>query len=358
MLSIADLEREATTKLPKPYAEFFNDGATDMTTLRENTTAYERYRIRPRVLVKIPEIDTSAVLFGAKITAPLGFAPTALHRLAHLDGEIATSRAAARMRVAMAVSSYASTALEDIVAQGIGENPYAIQVGITKERGYTVQMIKRAEAAGYKAIFLTVDYPILGIRYNELRNELALPAGITYPNLSDKPLGDGFPDLEYDSNISWPDAISWLRSITTMEIWVKGIYTPEDVILAIQQQVDGIIISNHGGRQLDGVPATLDVLRECAPIAAGKVPIAIDGGIRRGWDIFKALALGAQYCFLGRVPIWGLAHYAGQEGVELAVQILLHELRVTMALAGCKSISEISRAHLAVVDSMGVLCRL
>ncbi|PYI19019.1 (S)-2-hydroxy-acid oxidase [Aspergillus violaceofuscus CBS 115571] len=348
MLSIADLEREATTKLPKPYAEFFNDGATDTTTATG---------IRPRVLVKIPEIDTSAVLFGAKLTAPLGFAPTALHRLAHLDGKIATSRAAARMGVAMAVSSYASTTLEDIVAQGIGENPYAIQVGITKERGYTVQIIKRAEAAGYKAIFLTVDYPILGIRYNELRNELALPVGITYPNLSDKPLGDGFPDLEYDSNISWPDAISWLRSLTTMEIWVKGFYTPEDVILTIQQQVDGIIVSNHGGRQLDGVPTTLDVLPECAPIAAGKVPIAIDGGIRRGSDIFKALALGAQYCFLGRVPIWGVA-YAGQEGVELAVQILLHELRVTMALAGCKNISEISRTHLAVDDSIRVLCRL
>ncbi|RAH86757.1 FMN-dependent dehydrogenase [Aspergillus japonicus CBS 114.51] len=319
MLSIADLEREATTKLPKPYAEFFNDGATDTTTATG---------IRPRVLVKIPEIDTSAVLFGAKLTAPLGFAPTALHRLAHLDGKIATSRAAARMGVAMAVSSYASTTLEDIVAQGTGENPYAIQVGITKERGYTVQIIKRAEAAGYKAIFLTVDYPILGIRYNELRNELALPVGITYPNLSDKPLGDGFPDLVYDSNISWPDAISWLRSLTTMEIWVKGFYTPEDVILAIQQQVDGII-----------------------------VPIAIDGGIRRGSDIFKALALGAQYCFLGRVPIWGVA-YAGQEGVELAVQILLHELRVTMALAGCNDINEISRTHLAVDDSIRVLCRL
>lgn len=182
-------------------------------------------------------------------------------------------------------------------------------------------------AAGYKAIFLTVDCPVIGIRYNEYRHDFVTPDGLGYPNLSADPtkpygLGEDNPDIVHgthvprcldktdhwvDNDISWSEAIGWLRSLTKMEIWVKGIYTPEDVILAIEHRVDGIIISNHGGRQLDSVPATLDVLRECAPVAAGKVPIAIDGGIRRGSDIFKALALGAQHCFVGRVPIWGLA---------------------------------------------------
>ncbi|RAL07155.1 alpha-hydroxy acid oxidase [Aspergillus homomorphus CBS 101889] len=335
VLSIADLQREATKKLPRPYAELFNEGATDMTSMCENTTAYDRHKIRPRVLVKVPNIDTSAVLFGSKVTGPLGFAPIALNKLAHPDGELATSRAVANLGIGMTVP-------------GIGLNPYAIQLTILKNWSYAVQMLKRAEAAGYKAVFLTVDYPILGIRHNELRNEMALPDGIAYPNVSDQPLGEGFPDIEYDQ---------LARSLTRMELWVKGIYTPEDVVLAIEHGVDRIVISNHGGRQLDGVPATLDVVRECASIATGKVSMAFDGGIRRGPDIFKALSLGAQHCFLGRVPVWGLA-YGGQAGVELAVKIFMHELKVTMALAGCKNICEISRTHLAVVDPMGVLCEL
>ncbi|KAB8259269.1 FMN-dependent dehydrogenase-domain-containing protein [Aspergillus pseudonomiae] len=273
-------------------------------------TAFDRYKIRPRVLVKIPEIDTSAELFGSKVTFPLGFSPTALHKLAHPEGEL----------------------------------------------------VKCAEAAGYKAIFLTVDCSVLGIRYNEHRNTFALPDGMAYPNLSPDPskpfgMGEECPDIEYDTEITWTDAIPRLRSITNMKIWAKGIYTPEDVVLAIEHGVDGIIISNHGGRQLDGVPATIDVLRECAPIVEGRIPIAIDGGIRRGSDIFKALALGAQHCFVGRVPLWGLA-YNGKEGVELAIQILLTELKVTMALAGCKSIKDISRSHLATVDASGVICKL
>ncbi|KAE8142945.1 FMN-dependent dehydrogenase [Aspergillus pseudotamarii] len=362
VLSIVDLQREASMKLPKVYREYYNDGATDMISLRDNVTAFDRYKIRPRVLVKIHELDTSAELFGSKVTFPLGFSPTALHKLAHPDGEFATSQAAANMGIGMALSSYASTPLEDVAAQGTGHNPYAIQLAIPKDRSIAAQMIRRAEAAGYKAIFLTVDCSVLGIRYNENRNNFALPTGMAYPNLSPDPskpfgLGEEFPDIEYDTEITWCEAISWVRSITNMKIWAKGIYTPEDVILAIEHGFDGIIISNHGGRQLDGVPATLDVLRECAPIAKGRIPIAIDGGIRRGSDIFKALALGAQHCFVGRVPLWGLA-YNGKKGVELAVKILLTELKVTMALAGCRSIKDISRSHLATVDSSGVICKL
>ncbi|KAJ0330760.1 hypothetical protein COL5a_003064 [Colletotrichum fioriniae] len=194
-------------------------------------------------------------------------------------------------------------------------------------------MLINLTASGYKAIFLSVDTPLLGRRLNEYRNNFCLPDGIEWPNL----LSDGKSELSGDEkdnpSLDWDSAIPWLKKHTKLQLWLKGVYTPDDVALAIRHGLDGVIISNHGGRQLDGVPATLDALRICAPVAAGKIPIAVDGGIRRGTDIFKALALGASHCFVGRIPIWGLA-YNGQEGVELALKILQYELKVAMALAG------------------------
>ncbi|KAJ0159726.1 Hydroxyacid oxidase 1, partial [Colletotrichum tanaceti] len=221
-------------------------------------------------------------------------------------------------------------------------------------------------ASGYKAIFLSVDTPLLGRRLNEYRNNFHLPDGVGWPNL----LSDGKSELsgdtddskltsrhDFDPSLDWASAIPWLKQHTKLQLWLKGVYTPDDVALAIRHGLDGVVISNHGGRQLDGVPATLDVLRICAPVAAGKIPIAVDGGIRRGTDIFKALALGASHCFVGRIPIWGLA-YNGQEGVELALKILQYEFKITMALAGCRTIKDISRGHVAYLNSNGVLAKL
>ncbi|KAL2035155.1 hypothetical protein VTO58DRAFT_101072 [Aureobasidium pullulans] len=306
VLTIADLKEAACHDMPKMYRDYYNEGAMDLITLKDNEAAFNRYKIRPRVMINVAKIDLETNIFGIKTSAPFGFSPAAMHGLAHPDGELATSRAAAKANI----------------------------------------------SAGYKAIFLSVDVPVLGQRLNEHKNKFELPEGLEWPNLT--AVGEG---LEYDATIEWHTAIPWMRSQTKLEIWLKGVASPEDVALAIQHKVDGIMISNHGGRQLDGVPATLDSLRDCASVAKGKIPIAFDGGVRRGSDIFKALALGADFVFMGRVPIWGLA-YKGQQGVELAVKILMAELRMTMALAGCRTVKEINRGHLAVLKGDGVLCKL
>ncbi|THZ22683.1 FMN-dependent dehydrogenase [Aureobasidium pullulans] len=314
----------------------------DLITLKDNEAAFNRYKIRPRVMINVAKIDLETNIFGIKTSAPFGFSPAAMHGLAHPDGEMATSRAAAKANICMGLSAFATKALEDVIAQGTG-NPYFMHISMIKDK---------VASAGYKAIFLSVDVPVLGQRLNEHKNKFELPEGLEWPNLT--AVGEG---LEYDATIEWHTAIPWMRSQTKLEIWLKGVASPEDVALAIQHKVDGIMISNHGGRQLDGVPATLDSLRDCASVAKGKIPIAFDGGVRRGSDIFKALALGADFVFMGRVPIWGLA-YKGQQGVELAVKILMAELRMTMALAGCRTVKEINRGHLAVLKGDGVLCKL
>jgi (S)-2-hydroxy-acid oxidase len=269
-----------------------------------------------------------------------------MHKLAHSDGELAVSRAAAKFNICMGLSSYATESMENVAAQGT-QNPYVMQFCVVRDRKITLQILQRAEgqyyyghsifiyfplrrgevvcslkfsdvraAAGYKAVFLSVDCPLLGRRLNEYRNNFTLPQGLEWPNL----LSDGRSELsgversndeangnDFDPTLDWENTIPWLRANTKLQIWIKGVYTAEDVHLAIKYGLDGVVVSNHGGRQLDGVPATLDALRECAIAGAGKIPIAVDGGIRRGTDLFKALAMGATYCFVGRIPIWGLA---------------------------------------------------
>ncbi|KAK0664160.1 Oxidase FUB9 [Lasiodiplodia hormozganensis] len=359
--TIEDLKELGSKKLPKMYSDYFNQGAMDLITLRENEEAFNRYKIRPRVLVDVDNIDTSTEIFGQKVAFPLGFSPAAMHKLAHPDGELATSRAAANHNIPMALSSYATESIEAVAAQGKG-NPYVMQMCVVRDRNITLQLLKRAEESGCSAIFLSVDVPVLGRRLNEFRNKFVLPEDMAWPNI----LSTGRDELggaskgsgnDFDPTLTWDEAIPWLREHTKLPIWLKGIYTADDVVKAIHYGLDGVIVSNHGGRQLDGVPATLDSLRECVPAAKGKIPIALDGGIRRGTDIFKALALGADFVFVGRIPIWGLA-YKGQEGVELGIKILMHEFKITMALAGTKNIKEINKGHLAVLSSTGVLSKL
>ncbi|KAJ6031309.1 hypothetical protein N7540_002041 [Penicillium herquei] len=370
---IADLKEMAGKKLPIMYRDYYNGGAMDLITLRENETAYDRYKIRPRILVNVENVDTSTEFLGTKVSLPFSFGPTASHKLAHRDGELATSRAAAKYNMGMGLSSYATYPLEEVIEQSLG-NPYFMQMCVLKDRAITIQLLERAEKAGYKALFLSVDVPVLGMRLNEHRNDFRIPDDMTYPNIlssgadsSDRTDYGEVLSKKYtigrrlikvlDPTLDWETAIPWLRENTSLPIWLKGVCSPEDVELAIKYGIDGIVISNHGGRQLDGAPSTLDALRICAPVARGRIPITIDGGIRRGSDIFKALALGASHCFLGRIPVWGLA-YDGQDGVELAIKILRQELKITMALAGCRTINEIKPSYLSILQPDGILAKL
>ncbi|RHZ60126.1 alpha-hydroxy acid oxidase [Aspergillus thermomutatus] len=373
---LKDLERLGSSKMQKAYrgkssicdtlfqtdssAEYYNEGAMDLITLKENQSAYDRYLIRPRVLRDISQLDTTTTIFGTQVKFPFGFSPTAMQALAHPDGEVGTSKAAAACGILMGLSNYSTIALEKVIAHAKG-NPYVMQMSLLKNKDAMIQMIQRAEAAGFKALFVTLDAPYLGRRLNEFRNNFGVPKGMEYPNLFPgvdvTNLEEGDESMAYDDSIEWPDLLPFFRKHTKMQIWGKGIYTRADAELAIKYGLDGIVISNHGGRQLDSVPSSLDVLREVVPVAKGKIAIAVDGGIRRGTDIFKALALGADFCLAGRPAVWGLA-YDGQAGVELAINLLYDEFKTCMALSGCKTVSEISSDHISLLQPDGRLLKL
>ena len=235
--------------------------------------------------------------------------------MAHPDGELATSRACAKAGVNMGISSFANYSVKEIRAAGLGVGPikHAMQMYTLKDRELELSLIRNAEAEGCTAIFLTADSPVLGVRYNEWRNDFRTPDGLGFPilgwdseRIKRQSHDDSFMNFNDDAH-NWAREIPWLRSVTKMEIWIKGIVTAEDTLKAVEMGVDGIVVSNHGGRQLDGVPATIDALPECVEAAAGRVRIHVDGGIRSGTDMFKALALGAECCWVGRPTFWGLA---------------------------------------------------
>lgn len=259
--------------------------------------------------------DTTAQVLGRKIPFPLCVSPAGIQAMAHPDGELATSRACAKFGINMGVSSFSNYSVEDVVAAGrqVGPIAHAMQLYTMKDRALQERIIRRAEAAGCTAIFLTADSPVLGVRFNEWRNDFRTPAGLAFPMLEKttemiqaQTHDDGFVTFNSDAH-SWELDIPWLRSKTKMGIWIKGILTAEDVYLARQYGCDGVLVSNHGGRQLDWAVATLDALPECVKAADGKIAVHVDGGFRTGADIFKAIALGAQCCWIGRPTIWGLA---------------------------------------------------
>lgn len=267
------------------------------------------------MLRDVSDADTSVTVLGRKIVFPLGVSPAGIQAMAHSDGELATARACAARGVLMGVSSFANYSVEDIVQAGMEVGPvgHAMQLYTMKDRALQERIIKRAEAAGCVAVFLTADSPVLGVRYNEWRNDFRTPAGLGFPMLErtteqirEQTHDDGFVAFNSDAH-SWAYDIPWLRAKTKMQIWIKGVLTAEDVLVAREYKVDGVIISNHGGRQLDGTPATIDVLQECVRAADGKIPVHIDGGFRSGLDIFKAVAMGAECCWIGRPVLWGLA---------------------------------------------------
>ncbi|TKC99689.1 alpha-hydroxy acid oxidase [Polyangium fumosum] len=348
LLTVRDFERAARAALSAMAYDYYRSGADAERTLRENLRAYRRWQIHSRVLVDVSRLTLETEILGAPVSMPILVAPTAYHKLAHPEGELATARAAARAGTIFTVSTLATTSLEDIARASKG--PLWFQLYVHKDRELTRSLVERAEAAGYRAIVLTVDTPVLGRRLRDVRNGFGLPNGLVMANLVDAKVAAGasgsalhrYIASRHDASLSWRD-VAWLRGITRLPLLLKGIVRPDDTMLAIDAGAAGIIVSNHGARQLDSAPATLDVLPRVVEAAAGRVPVLVDGGVRWGTDVLKALALGANAVLLGRPVLWGLAA-AGEAGVLRVLDILRDELATAMALAGCPSLASIDRA--------------
>lgn len=349
--NVTEFEPIAREKLPKMVYDYYASGAEDQWTLQENRNAFSRILFRPRILIDVSKIDTTTTILGYNISMPIMVAPTAMQKMAHPEGELATARATAAAGTIMTLSSWGTSSVEEVASTGPGIRFF--QLYVTKDRNIVLQLVRRAEKAGFKAIALTVDTPRLGRREADIKNRFALPPHLTLKNYEglnlgtiDKTNDSGLATYvadQIDRSLNWKD-VKWLQTITNLPILVKGVLTAEDASLAVEAGVAGIIVSNHGARQLDYVPATITALEEVVKAARGRVPVFLDGGIRRGTDVFKALALGASGVFIGRPVVFALAA-AGEAGVRKAVEMLHDEFELTMALSGCRSIEEITRAH-------------
>jgi len=328
-VNIWDYERLAEDKLDANAHAYFAGGAGDEVTLRDNVAAFERRKLRPRVLVDVGEVSTATTVLGTEIALPVVIAPLAMQRLAHPDGEEATARAAAAARTIMCLSSAATCAPAEL-----SEGQRWFQVYVWRPRTKTEAAIEQAVASGYSALVLTVDVPYLGRRERDVRVGFSVPENLI---VQGDLFGQGF-----DASVSWRD-LEWLAGYG-LPVVVKGLLTAEDAELACEHGAAAVVVSNHGGRQLDGVSATLDVLEEVVDAVSGRAEVLLDGGVRRGTDVLKAIALGARAVLIGRAMVWGLA-VAGEEGVADVLRMFRKEVELGLALLGCTSPADVSRAH-------------
>lgn len=342
MISLSDLEKQALALLPKAHADYFIGGSEREVTVNANLQSFDGLQFWPRVLRGNFEGDLNVDLLGSQLDYPILAAPTAFHKLAHPEGELATARAIARCNSLMIVSMASNTAIETITEAAYEINPRAgiwLQIYIQPDRDFTRRLIRRAEESGCKGLVVTVDSPVFGVRERDIRNNFSeLPEGLCCANMKDQ---DGiFRDIDFDSGLNWND-IAWLRDNTQLPIILKGILHPEDIRLAIEHNLQSVMVSNHGGRQLDSVPATIHVLPFLAQAADGRIPLLVDGGIRSGSDVLKALALGANAVAIGRPVIWGLA-VDGERGVQGVFQHLQKQLLSSIKLCGCRNRDDIN----------------
>lgn len=343
-VNVKEFQELAKQALPKMYYDFYAGGAEDEHTLKENEKAFSRIMIRPRILVDVRHIDMSTSILGYNISAPIMIAPTAMHKLAHPHGELATARAAAACGTIMVLSFTATCSIEEVASSCDAVRFF--QLYVFKRRDVAAELVQRAARNGYKAIVLTVDTPRLGRREADIKNKMISPQIKNLEGLVSTEIvpieGSGVEALAlraFDQSLNWKD-IDWLRTVTKLPILLKGVLTREDATKAVEVGIDGIIVSNHGGRQLDYAPATISALEEVVIAVGGRVPVLFDGGIRRGSDVFKALALGAQAVLVGRPVIFGLAA-KGEAGVRQVLNMLKAGLENTMALAGCPTLKDI-----------------
>ena len=344
-VNVDDFEAVARERLDSGAYAYFAGGAGDEQTLRANAAAFGRGELRPRVLVDVDEVTTAATVLGTELSMPLLVAPTAFQPLAHADGELAMARAAAAAGTVMCLSTLSSVTPAELAAAAPGA-PQWFQLYWSRDRGFTEELLAAVVEAGFRALVLTVDFPVAGRRERDLRESFTLPDDLASPNLPVAPARRDFHAALggiVDARLTWRD-LEWLRSTCELPLVLKGVLTAEDALLATEHGAAAVVVSNHGGRQLDGVPATLDVLPEVAGAAGEGVEVLVDGGIRRGTDVLKALALGARAALTGRAALWGLA-VDGEAGAARVLALLREEIEVGLKLLGCRSPAEVTRAY-------------
>lgn len=343
VVCVDEFEEIAKEKLSKCVYDYYYQGADDEVTLNWNRRMIsEKYCLKPKVMCDVSKVDLTKYIFGDKLSMPIAISPTALHAMAHPDGEIATVRACNRLNALMVLSLFSTTSLENVA----NEAPICIKwqnIYILKNRDITQNVINRAIRYGYRALVVTCDAPILGNRRRDLKNNFTL-GQFTLENINDssvKSMREHSSEI-FDPSICWQDLADLKKSVgNSIRVIVKGIMTPEDAEKALEAGVDGIFVSNHGGRQLDGCPSTIEMLPKIVKVVNKRCPVFVDGGFRTGADILKALALGADMVFVGRPPLWGLVGY-GEGGVYTAMNMLKQELIKAMMLTGCTKLSDIT----------------
>lgn len=352
--NIAECHEAARELLPRDVYDYYARGAEDEVTLQGNTAAFRDIHFRPRVLVDVSAPDTSLELLGERLPSPVILAPTAFQRLCHADGETATARAAGRAGHLMVASSLATTRVEEIA--GATSAPVWLQLYVFRDRGITEELVRRAVDAGCRAVCLTVDVPVAGNREHDARNHFSLGDRVEMANFTGH-LQERFPQgfdgsglaafiaEQFDPSLTW-DAVGWLKELAGVPVVVKGVQHPEDGARAVDAGADALVVSNHGGRQLDGAEPGIRLLPDVVAAVQGRIPVLMDGGIRRGSDVAKALCLGADAVMVGRPYLWGLT-LGGEDGVGRVLEILDSELRRTMALLGAATLPELGPDRLA-----------
>jgi L-lactate dehydrogenase (cytochrome) len=372
IVTIEDLRGRARRRLPRAVFDYIDGGAEDEVTLRANRRAFERVTFQPRALVDVGTTDLSATVLGQHVDLPVILAPAGLVGLFWRDGEVASARAAARFGTIFTLSTVSVASLEEVASAARGATLW-FQLYVFRDRELTRSLVERALAAGYQALCVTVDVQVSGARERDVRNGFTIPPRVTPRNVLDAMQHVGFlrevltgPPItfrnvlptvttktdafsvaayvnrQFDPTLTWRD-IAWLRSLWPRPLLLKGVMTVDDARLAVEHGADGIVVSNHGGRQLDSLPASIDVLPEIAEAVGSRLEVLLDSGIRRGTDIVKAMALGARACLIGRSYLYGLAS-AGQPGVELALSMLSKELERSLTLLGRSSVAELDRS--------------
>jgi len=354
LLNLAEMEDRARESLGEMAYAYYSGGAEHERLIDENVTAWSRWRLHPRVLFDVSSVSTESTVLGSPVSMPILIAPTALHRLAHPDGELATARAASDAGAAMVLSSLATADLDD-VAQAAPDGVRLMQVYILKDRGRTAEMVHRAAAAGYRALVFTVDVPVSGLRTREVEQGVRLPDRFAVPNLADQAAahGSGWGFMaqvvkEFDPALTVDD-IGWLAGLSGLPVVVKGLCRGDDAVRCADAGAASVVVSNHGGRQLDDAPPTALSLPEVVEAVGDRMEVYVDGGVRRAADVMKALALGAHGVLIGRPVLWALAT-GGADGVRELLGSFGEELARVMALCGAVDVAGIDGSLVRSVD--------